>query len=1818
MVQMKCVAIISAIVFLVLLRAARHHKKASSHIIELVHGHIVRDSDKNQTLLRSSITRSPSASPPNIVVTPVVNKSPASNKIVYNITKIENDKKHNIPHEKPSSLPSEIDELETNGSILDMYLAVIVLTARDYKKRRIAIRETWGKGHSNVYFIVGKHCPYKPKQRKSWVCEPKNENIQIDEQYNEEQEALTHKLSLEPNVIVVDMIDVYRNLAEKLKLAYMWLYKHTNAKYILKMDDDSFARVDSVAYWLTHRKPKSKYEIIAGGFSAGSPSRSGKWAETKFKANKYPPWPSGAGHIVSRPVIEYMYKHVDTWVSYQGEDTSMGIWMEKMRSQMNVERVTSLHFITHSGDCHNKKRFVIGHQISISKMKSCFANMDEYKHVAEALSKKKIEPREKAEWKNEIDLVITSSLGSKIIGDRQRMRTDDHSLYWVLISISKNAPWVRNIFILVNSEIELPYKLPSNLNIKILNRCNYMKHCPSMNSMAVQTMVHKIPELSEHFIYVEDDTMLGRSVTPDVFFSDGKPFAWQKKPTWFDGIGGEHHRIYINPSVFKGKTPTSACPCGHWWYPMLKSYAIELSNTYADWYKFVESHQSGRFSSQTNSINDKRNSQEEEILGVWSSHLIKSGRGVYKNIIKDRGTMWDEATISKSGFSKIINDKPVFMNVNDRFSKNPKKYTQQIKWFWDAMEKLFNVKMKLKSSQPKQIQTFQPKQSETLCKFSTENEMFRRVLVIVMFNHEKYIRDNFKKFKELYSSVFPNIKFCSPKKFPNNDESIYAPLYNGGTSKPRFAEPLGSLTYQCTLFALRDYPGQFDGYLSVGDDILMNIPRISTMPLTEMWLEPEDSMRFSTKDMQKTGGKFNLWKRLNPGGAKSSLNVEKDSHLDPRFKKLLKKNGWFHASADIYYFPASVVESFNHLAPIFLNNKIYFSNAIATIMHLIEDDSASPSVKIIPLHGVSKWYYHKDRLDWWKHLPPIVGKADYYHPLKYSSLKKASKSRLKTLCSFVNAPIPQQATPIPHQQQNKKPSSTRCQPDTRFRKCSWYEEYSKHVQQIVPMPNTNPGLTPHECGTWWHHTPHPRIIDPPWNKQLVISRQDIPKCPFGQNVNNKHKCSSQYQKVFKALNKLDVIYFPRGGTELGVVRSSGYIKHDGDIDIFVNMPQEMLYKKLSGQLQGIHISGKGHPASEVHFSSSGCPTIHMVYNDAMQDKMNHKAKSSDLCTCYMNSISILCHKNAQKRLYTQYGPTWNLPLYIKALDNGNWFKTHKKHRWSKEAKKKLDKMVSEGNTIESFNGKKLTALQKAQLNLARGQFMLPTATFCTSTVKKYVADPSINAPSLGCKVSKGVTLKSKWSQNDCAMVPLENRLRLELLSKILKDTTRILTKYMPSGSVPPLLAGGTLLGAVRSQNLLPWTKDADLNISPALYSMLDNNMKMRKEFFDAGYIIFKHLGCGRVCAHTNHKDIESFGTWGKCGSAKYFYYEKGVTFVDMYKAVIKKNQKVVTKQTKYCKSLVWNDFLPPQKINMLGTQFYVPSKSSTMMCKLWGEDWRTPVKGDSMEPFCNSQAERCEKLELDVNTLKCKRNIYELVDVIRSAAQYGITIFPRSGFLLGIARQSGFLSHERKDADMGILYSDLPRIKKYGDNIKSYSFPGLSYKFKLEGMIEKYSTCLYSGKMHNQEGRYEAYQVTIIRNDGTQLTGKNYFDTPAFVFPYNSTHYFYPIWCLKGYNDKQLIRESRQYNAKGASRINLKTGERKVSLGADNGVVFEKKIFSSTVKVPFYDTLIDLPVGYKDICKAQYGDWQTPRKRDSAGTLRTIKHTKPSSCKKNT
>ena len=97
----------------------------------------------------------------------------------------------------------------------------------------------------------------------------------------------------------------------------------------------------------------------------------------------------------------------------------------------------------------------------------------------------------------------------------------------------------------------------------------------------------------------------------------------------------------------------------------------------------------GRYSSLAKGISDEHNSQEEDMFGWMNWELLRTGKGVYKNIDSQRYEWWDEVDISEAGFKKAIQDRPIFTNVNDRFSENSTKYEHEIEWFHNAMEIMF-------------------------------------------------------------------------------------------------------------------------------------------------------------------------------------------------------------------------------------------------------------------------------------------------------------------------------------------------------------------------------------------------------------------------------------------------------------------------------------------------------------------------------------------------------------------------------------------------------------------------------------------------------------------------------------------------------------------------------------------------------------------------------------------------------------------------------------------------------------------------------------------------------------------------------------------------------------------------------------------------------------------------------------------------------------------------------------------------------------------------------------------------------------------------
>ena len=95
-------------------------------------------------------------------------------------------------------------------------------------------------------------------------------------------------------------------------------------------------------------------------------------------------------------------------------------------------------------------------------------------------------------------------------------------LKYALRSVYLYAPWIRRIFIATDSPT--PAWLADHPAVTVVRSEEFFRDqdaLPTHNSHAVESQLHNIDGLSEHFLYSNDDMFFGRPVRPEMFFSPG-------------------------------------------------------------------------------------------------------------------------------------------------------------------------------------------------------------------------------------------------------------------------------------------------------------------------------------------------------------------------------------------------------------------------------------------------------------------------------------------------------------------------------------------------------------------------------------------------------------------------------------------------------------------------------------------------------------------------------------------------------------------------------------------------------------------------------------------------------------------------------------------------------------------------------------------------------------------------------------------------------------------------------------------------------------------------------------------------------------------------------------------------------------------------------------------------------------------------------------------------------------------------------------------------------------------------------------------------
>lgn len=235
------------------------------------------------------------------------------------------------------------------------YLAVVIFSAPTNYERRQAIRKTWllnKEDNMSIrhFFAIGSAAL---------------DSAELNTIQREEEEF--------GDLMILEAVsDSYSKLSRKLRDTLSWLYSHMEFVFLLKVDDDSFVRLDAL-YSQLKKQPREK---LYWGFFDGQArvKFGGKWKETGwFLCDRYLPYAKGGGYVITSDLVRNIAL-ISSYLSlYKSEDVALGTWL----APFNIKRLHDPNFDTEyvSRGCFNS--YLITHKQSISLMITKYKNLKE-------------------------------------------------------------------------------------------------------------------------------------------------------------------------------------------------------------------------------------------------------------------------------------------------------------------------------------------------------------------------------------------------------------------------------------------------------------------------------------------------------------------------------------------------------------------------------------------------------------------------------------------------------------------------------------------------------------------------------------------------------------------------------------------------------------------------------------------------------------------------------------------------------------------------------------------------------------------------------------------------------------------------------------------------------------------------------------------------------------------------------------------------------------------------------------------------------------------------------------------------------------------------------------------------------------------------------------------------------------------------------------------------------------------------------------------------------------------------------------------------
>lgn len=139
------------------------------------------------------------------------------------------------------------------------------------------------------------------------------------------------------------------------------------------------------------------------------------------------------------------------------------------------------------------------------------------------------------EWKKEFIKYSGKSDNEKNGVSEARFRDYGFLKFWFR-GIEQFAPWVRKIHFITSGQTPEWLNI-DNSKLNVIHHKDIIpdKYLPTYNSVVIERYIHKIPGLSEHFVYFNDDFYITRPIIPERFFKNGLPCdiaTFLYNPSW--------------------------------------------------------------------------------------------------------------------------------------------------------------------------------------------------------------------------------------------------------------------------------------------------------------------------------------------------------------------------------------------------------------------------------------------------------------------------------------------------------------------------------------------------------------------------------------------------------------------------------------------------------------------------------------------------------------------------------------------------------------------------------------------------------------------------------------------------------------------------------------------------------------------------------------------------------------------------------------------------------------------------------------------------------------------------------------------------------------------------------------------------------------------------------------------------------------------------------------------------------------------------------------------------------------------------------------